>query len=104
MKSYVMKLVKLVGMYDGAKVIAHSIRRIHRLRISQKICERTAAIQRRQRMQAFYSQFIWRTDLCFDIGANISDWSEAFLRLGANVVAVEPDDEYRKAIYPRTPR
>jgi len=38
----------------------------------------------------FYSQFIKKGDLCFDVGANIGDKTEAFLQLGAKVVAVEP--------------
>lgn len=40
----------------------------------------------------FYSQFIKKGDLCFDIGANIGDKTEVFLQLGAAVVAVEPQE------------
>lgn len=40
----------------------------------------------------FYSQFVKKNDLCFDIGANIGDKTEVFLRLGAAVVAVEPQE------------
>lgn len=40
----------------------------------------------------FYSQLIRTNDLCFDIGANIGDKTELFLRLGATVVAVEPQE------------
>ena len=43
-----------------------------------------------RRQQAFYATFINRGDLCFDIGANHGHKSEALLRLGARVVAVEP--------------
>ncbi|MBF0595529.1 MAG: FkbM family methyltransferase [Candidatus Omnitrophica bacterium] len=39
---------------------------------------------------SFYRQFIRPGDLCFDIGANIGQKIELFLRLGAKVVAVEP--------------
>jgi FkbM family methyltransferase len=42
------------------------------------------------RQTAVYRQFVRRGDLCFDIGANHGDKSEALLRLGARVVAVEP--------------
>jgi hypothetical protein len=38
----------------------------------------------------FYRNFIRNGDLCFDIGANIGTRTEAFLELGAKVVAVEP--------------
>ncbi len=40
----------------------------------------------------FYSQFIGQNDLCFDIGANIGDKTDAFMKLGATVVAVEPQE------------
>jgi FkbM family methyltransferase len=41
----------------------------------------------------FYEQFIRKGDLCFDVGANIGNRTEIFLKLGAHVVAVEPQDE-----------
>ena len=37
-----------------------------------------------------FGQLIHQGDLCFDIGANHGSRSEVFLRLGARVVAVEP--------------
>ena len=46
----------------------------------------------RRKMLRFYSQFISKGDLCFDIGANTGNRTEAFLKLGATVVAVEPQD------------
>jgi FkbM family methyltransferase len=39
----------------------------------------------------FYAQFVRRGDLCFDLGAHVGDRIKAFSRLGARVVAVEPD-------------
>jgi FkbM family methyltransferase len=41
----------------------------------------------------FYSRFVKSDDLCFDVGANYGNRVEAFLRLGARVVAVEPQDD-----------
>jgi len=38
----------------------------------------------------FYCSFIHRADLCFDIGANVGSRTKVFRRLGASVVAVEP--------------
>lgn len=38
----------------------------------------------------FYSQFINKNDLCFDIGANMGNRIQIFLKLGAIVIAVEP--------------
>lgn len=41
----------------------------------------------------FYSQFIKRNDIVFDIGANMGNRIEAFLKIGARVVAVEPQEK-----------
>ena len=38
----------------------------------------------------FYSQFIRRGDLCFDVGAHVGSRIAAWSRLGARIVAVEP--------------
>lgn len=38
----------------------------------------------------FYSQFFWRNDLVFDIGANMGNRVRPFLQIGAKVIAVEP--------------
>ena len=38
----------------------------------------------------FFSQFISKGDLCFDIGAHFGTKTENFLQLGAKVIAVEP--------------
>ena len=42
--------------------------------------------------EKFYSQFIKPGDLCFDIGAYIGEKTKVFLKLGARVLAVEPQD------------
>lgn len=47
-------------------------------------------LEERRKFESFYSQFIRRGDLCFDVGANRGARTEIFLRLGARVVAVEP--------------
>jgi FkbM family methyltransferase len=44
----------------------------------------------RRRLKRFYGQFVKPGDLCFDLGAHLGNRSDAFLRLGAQVVAVEP--------------
>jgi FkbM family methyltransferase len=38
----------------------------------------------------FYRQFVPSAGLCFDVGANMGNRTKVFLRLGARVVAVEP--------------
>jgi 16S rRNA A1518/A1519 N6-dimethyltransferase RsmA/KsgA/DIM1 with predicted DNA glycosylase/AP lyase activity len=46
-----------------------------------------------QEMYEFYSKFVSQGHLCFDVGANIGNRVKSFLKLQANVVAVEPQDE-----------
>jgi FkbM family methyltransferase len=49
-------------------------------------------------MERLYSQFVRRGDLVFDIGAHVGDRVAAFRRLGARVVAVEPQPAMVKVL------
>lgn len=51
----------------------------------------------RQRV-SFYGHFVRSGDLCFDVGANLGNRTEAFLKLGARVVAVEPQASCAKVL------
>ena len=42
------------------------------------------------RLIKFYSHFIKKGDLCFDIGAHLGNRTNAWLKMGATVIAVEP--------------
>lgn len=60
-----------------------------------------------QKNGLFYSEFIKPGMLCFDIGANIGNRTKVFLKLGATVVAVEPQNTCMKVLerhYGRNPR
>ncbi len=46
-----------------------------------------------EEMLKFYSQFILAQSLCFDVGANIGNRVKIFLKLNANVIAIEPQIE-----------
>jgi len=46
--------------------------------------------ERSHRMDALYSRFVRRGDLVFDVGAHVGDRVASFRRLGACVIAVEP--------------
>jgi FkbM family methyltransferase len=48
-------------------------------------------VEARRRAQEFFRPFVPQGGLAFDIGANIGHVTEAFLALGARVVAVEPN-------------
>lgn len=49
--------------------------------------------RRRQEMTEFYSQFVRSGDLVFDVGSNVGEYTEVFLKLGARVVAIEPQQD-----------
>jgi FkbM family methyltransferase len=64
-------------------------------------------IQRRERELRFYRGVLWglrKGDLIFDIGANGGDKTDIFLRLGARVVAVEPDERNQEILSQRFQR
>jgi len=72
--------------------IVAGLRRLYRdYRIFQKSGRRKPKERQRfpKRLE-FYSQFVKEGDLCFDIGANIGNRVEVFTKLGATVVAIEP--------------
>jgi len=46
-----------------------------------------------EKMINFYSQLIKKGDLCFDVGAHMGNRTEVFLKLGARVIAVEPQEK-----------
>jgi FkbM family methyltransferase len=48
---------------------------------------------RNEEMLDFYSQFISPGDLVFDVGVNIGNRTKIFLKLRAEVVAIEPQNE-----------
>jgi FkbM family methyltransferase len=54
--------------------------------------------QRRDAMERLYGRFIKPGDLVFDIGAHVGDRVAAFRRLGARVVAVEPQPALRMTL------
>jgi FkbM family methyltransferase len=41
----------------------------------------------------FYNRFLEKGDLCFDVGANVGNRTKVFLKIGARVVAIEPQAE-----------
>lgn len=80
-RNIVVKILKRLGMYGMAN--------------TGLIKWRSTPWGRLQRMRAllsFYGRFIGNGDMCFDVGANVGERTEVFRRLGATVVAVEPQD------------
>lgn len=46
--------------------------------------------RKKQLAKKFFSSFVSKGDLCFDVGANIGDMTELFIEMGMHVVSVEP--------------
>lgn len=61
------------------------------LSLKKKVFHPEAVRQEKEEV-IFYSQFIKKGDLCYDIGANIGNKTGVFLKLWAKVVAVEPQE------------
>lgn len=56
------------------------------------------APERRPVLDAFYARFLNPGDLAFDVGTHVGDRSASFARLGARVVAVEPQPALLRAL------
>ncbi len=56
----------------------------------QLVFDREKLASRKQILD-FYARFISHGDLVFDVGANVGEYSDLFLALGAHVVAIEPN-------------
>ena len=57
--------------------------------------------QQLQSRSDFYSLFLKKGDVCFDVGANVGNRVEVFLNLGAKVVAIEPQETCYKILSKR---
>lgn len=96
MKAALAASLRRLGVYAGVKDLGRRL-----LAVSP------AAFRQRRRMRDFYAGFIRPGDLCFDVGANLGDRTAVFLRLGARVVAVEPQARCRRRLlrrFGRNPR
>ena len=51
-------------------------------------------VWRHRRMETFYRQFLRAGDLAFDIGAHVGNRVRVFRRIGARVIAVEPQPDF----------
>jgi FkbM family methyltransferase len=53
---------------------------------------------RARRLRRFYSQFVTRGALCFDVGAHVGNRVRCWRQLGAQVVAVEPQPDFVRVL------
>ena len=81
------KLKLLIKLIPGAQ-------KLNLLMLQKKLQNQFLRLNETEQSQlAFYSQFIKKGDLVFDVGANVGSRSKLFLNLGAKVVAFEPQPE-----------
>lgn len=78
MKKFLFTSLQKIDIFDFLKIVKD---RYFRFGSSKRVFEKRVN---------FYSQFIKSGSLCFDVGANYGNRTEAFLELGAKVVAIEP--------------
>jgi FkbM family methyltransferase len=55
-------------------------------------------IWRRRRFKTFYQQFLGAGDLAFDIGAHVGNRVHVFRRIGARVIAIEPQPDFVRVL------
>lgn len=79
-------------LFSTKSKLAQSVKRILRpIRTYQeKRNQEKFKIEESRENIKFFSQFIKKGNLCFDIGANEGELTEIFIQLGEKVVAVEP--------------
>lgn len=84
MKHFRINGVKLRKVLGPVRYLNHFLKETERL--IMRVIHRKKALR-------FYSQFIREGALCFDVGANVGDRTDIFLRLGAKVVSIEPQQK-----------
>ena len=84
MKKIIINVLKISGLYN----FLLRRKRMMNQRKAEKIEQ-----ENYQRRMVFYSTFISKGDLIFDVGANVGNRTDNFLKLGASVVAVEPQPQ-----------
>lgn len=85
-------LVPIKIFYWFIDVCIHLMRSLRIYKVIYNISLSLMNAVNRKKLLKFYSRFLEKEDLCFDIGANYGSRTEIFLKLGARVVAVEPQD------------
>lgn len=85
-----MKLLKIVFAKLGLLGLV--------MRIKERLFLEKEPIDILNKRITFYSQFIKPNDIVFDIGANLGNRTEVFLKIGAKVLCVEPNNRLVKRL------
>src|ERR1041385_4817015 len=90
-KRHIRSALDMIGLADAGAYVWHS------LTPSGRRFLRDTRIHD-QGMRQLYGNFVKAGDLCFDVGANYGTRVAVFLKLGARVVAIEPQQDCQKAL------
>jgi FkbM family methyltransferase len=85
MRDFIENLISRAGLYSTARDMYQR-------------CFNRPEWLRRIRLESFTNQFVKKGDLVFDVGANEGRYTGMYQRLGARVVAVEPNSELARRI------
>lgn len=81
------QLAIAAGVYRPARIIHRALNKRERLNF-KAAC-------------TLYDRFVAPDDLCFDVGANVGEKTEALLWLGARVVSIEPQPDLAREVRAR---
>lgn len=94
---YVIALDKKVSTFRG-NIMKHIFENLSQL-IGSVRGFTSKKVRHKSKTVEFYSHFIRNGDLCFDVGANMGNRTEIFLKLGAKVVCIEPQQICLQKLY-----
>ncbi len=90
------KALKLfLGDFLVSRIIDFKTKRLRSKQQKKRIKQELEEINKRK---LFYGSFIKKNDLCFDVGANVGNRITPLLKLGAKIVAVEPQESCYKVL------
>jgi FkbM family methyltransferase len=99
LQQYTKMFLGRLGLLSFAEGLVHTVKQV-------TPAGRDLAAHQRKTI-AFYKQFIVAGTVCFDVGANYGERSEIFARLGARVIAVDPQPlcvNYLQARFAHNPK
>lgn len=96
-----------MAQFVNRQTIKDVLARVGLLKPLSKFRDYQRVQDHKHRFERLYAGFVGKDDLCFDVGANYGNRTEMFLKLGARVVAIEPQPEcvaFLRARYGRNNR
>ena len=90
----------------GRFLFVSALKRTHLIGLARRIRDLGSPSIRSQNrlMLSFYRQFVRPEDLVYDVGANVGNRTTIFLKLGARVVAIEPQEACARELKKRFAR